>query len=93
MALDLTNVIFSPRGCRLFEIRNLTYRQNATYQVRGGNIFWRLSELLDLDYHAFFAPPDDTQYRVPGVGFESVRLTNLTVDVDSLISFLTPLLG
>jgi hypothetical protein len=89
----LTNVIFSPRGCRLFEIRNPTYRQNATYQVRGGNIFWRLSELLDLDYHAFFASPDDTQYRVPGVGFESVRLTNLTVDVDSLISFLTPLLG
>jgi hypothetical protein len=86
----LTNVIFSPAGCRLVEIRNPTYNANETYQARGGNIFWRLSEFLGLGYHAFFALPDDTECWAPGGGVvEKIRLPNLTVDVASFMSFLS----
>ena len=89
----LTNVIFSRPGCKVIEIRNPTYHANETYQARGGNIFWRLSEFLSLDYHAFFAVRDDTGYSAPGGGVgESVRLPNLTVEVGSFISFLSILL-
>jgi len=86
----LTNVIFSRPGCKLIEIRNPTYDANETYQTRGGNIFWRLSEFLGLDYEAFFASPNDTEIWVPGGGVpEIVRLPNLTVDVDSFMTFLS----
>jgi len=88
----LTNVIFSPPGCRLIEIRNPTYNAKETYQARGGNIFWRLSEFLGLDYHAFFALPDDTEHWAPGGAVvESIRLPNLSVDVASFTSFLSVL--
>jgi capsular polysaccharide biosynthesis protein len=86
----LTNVIFSQPGCKLIEIRNPTYDANETYQARGGNIFWRLSEFLGLDYYAYFAPPNDSETWVPGGGVpESVRIPNLTVDVGSFMGFLT----
>ncbi|HEY2123019.1 MAG TPA: hypothetical protein VGH07_05450, partial [Chthoniobacterales bacterium] len=66
------------------EFRNPTYDQNETYQARGGNIFWRLSEFLGFDYYPFFAAPDRTGFRAPEDAIvESVRLPNLTVDVDS----------
>ena len=88
----LTNLIFSPPGCRIIEFRNSTYDQSETYQARGGNIFWRLSQFLGLDYHAVFVAPDDTECEPPeGAIVESVRLPNLTVDVDLLISFLASL--
>jgi capsular polysaccharide biosynthesis protein len=88
----LTNVIFSPSGCRVIEIRNPTYSAEETYQARGGNIFWRLSEFLGLDYHAFFALPNNTETWVPGGGVvEPVRVPNLTLDVASFMSFLSVL--
>ena len=88
----LTNLIFSPPGCRIIEFRNPTYDQGETYQARGGNIFWRLSQFLDFEYHAVFAAPDGTACKAPeGAIVESVRLPNLTVDVNSLISFLAAL--
>jgi FkbM family methyltransferase len=88
----LTNLIFSPPGCRIIEVRNPNYDQGETYQARGGNIFWRLSQFLDFEYHAVFAAPDGTACKAPeGAIVESVRLSNLTVDVDSLISFLAAL--
>jgi len=80
----LTNIIFSSPGSRLVEIRNSTYDQNEPYQAKSGNIFWRLSEFLGIEYHAFFAVPNGTAYRAPeAAGVESVRLPNLTVDIDS----------
>ena len=88
----LTNVIFSSPGCRIIEIRNPIYSAKETYQRRGGNIFWRLSGFLGLDYHAFFALPNDTETWVPGGGvFESVRVPNLTLDVGPFMSFLSSL--
>jgi glycosyl transferase family 61 len=88
----LTNVILSPPGCRIVEIRNSTFDESDTYQARGGNIFWRLSQFLSFDYHAFFAPPDETACKAPeGAIVESVRLPNLTIDVKSFVDFLARL--
>jgi hypothetical protein len=89
----LTNLIFSQPHCKLVEIRNPTYHQSETYQARGGNIFWRFSQFLDFDYHAFFAKPDETDYRAPdGQVVEMLRLPNLTVDIDAFVRFLKPIL-
>jgi hypothetical protein len=88
----LANVIFSSPACRVIEIRNPIYDGEETFQARTGNIFWRLSEFLGLEYHAFFALPNDTETWVPGGGaVESARLPNLTVEVASFMSFLSVL--
>jgi hypothetical protein len=85
----LSNAIFSPPGCMIVEIRNLTFDQCETFQARGGNIFWRLSQFLGFDYHAVFAPPDDSACHAPRDAIvESARLPNLTLDVNSFVDFL-----
>ena len=90
----LTNVIFSTPNCRLIEIRNPTYDKNESYQARGGNIFWRLSEFLGFDYYPFFAVPDGTRYGAPkDATVEHARLPNLTVDVDAFGFFLKRVLA
>ena len=88
----LSNMILSPPGCGIVEIRNATFDRNETYQARGGNIFWRISQFLDFDYNAFFVAPDDTASKPPkGTIVESVRLSNLTLDVSSFVEFMTKL--
>jgi Glycosyltransferase 61 len=84
----LSNIIFSPPGCRIVEIRNMTFDQNANFQARGGNIFWRLSQFLDFDYRAFFSTPDDSAYQPPeGAIVESARLPNLKLDIKAFLDF------
>jgi hypothetical protein len=88
----LTDIVFLRPGCRVVEIRNPTYHQSETYQARGGNIFWRFSQFLDFEYHAYFAQPDETDHRAPdGQVVETVRLPNLTVDIDEFVRFLKPI--
>jgi hypothetical protein len=43
----------------------MTFGQNANFQARGENIFWRLSQFLDFDYRASFSAPDDSAYQPP----------------------------
>jgi hypothetical protein len=89
----LTDLVFSRPGCAVIEIRNPTFSETETYQSRGGNLFWRFSQFLNFEYYAFFAQPNQTEHRAPDGQFvETVRLPNMSINIDGFMQVLDPIL-
>ncbi len=82
-----TNLVFSKPECKVVEIRN------PVFQSPGANLYWRLSQFLNLDYHTYFASPDKTDHRAPkGQVVDPARLPNMSMEMDSFLQFLSTIL-